>query len=54
MGLAGVLGVELAFGPNATGFVEAAYQRTSIKSSTSEELPLDGIVYAVGVRMTPN
>jgi hypothetical protein len=50
-GAYGGAGVELAFGPNATGYVSAAYQKTSIKSSDDKELPLDGYVIQVGTRL---
>lgn len=46
------VGVELAFGPNTGGFVEAGYQRTSIKDSSGNKLPLDGYVVATGARMS--
>lgn len=51
LGVYGGAGVELAFGPNTGGFVEAGYQRTSIKSTDSQELPLDGIIVAAGARL---
>ncbi len=52
MGGYGGLGVELAFGPNTGGFVEAGYQKTSIKDSTgNNELPLDGYIIAAGARL---
>lgn len=44
-------GIELAFGPNAGGFVEAGYQRTSIRSSDSQTLPLDGFIVQAGARL---
>ncbi len=48
----GGVGVELAFGPNTGGFVEAGYQKTSIKdSSGANEFPLDGFVVAAGARL---
>jgi hypothetical protein len=47
----GALGLELAFGPNATGFASVGYQRTSIKSSTNVELPLSGFVAQAGTRL---
>jgi hypothetical protein len=47
----GGVGVELAFGPNTGGFAEVGYQKTSIKSSSNEEFPLDGYVAAVGARL---
>ncbi|MBI5078563.1 hypothetical protein HZB08_00885 [Candidatus Saganbacteria bacterium] len=51
MGVYGGIGVELAFGPNTSGFVEAGYQKTNIKSSSNDELPLDGYVVATGARL---
>jgi len=48
----GNVGVELAFGPNTGGFVEAGYQRTSVKDSNNNKLPLDGYVVAAGARMS--
>ena len=44
-------GLEMAFGPNTGGYAEVGYQRTSVKSSDGQELPIDGIVVAVGARM---
>jgi hypothetical protein len=52
MGGYGGVGIELAFGPNTGGFVEAGYQKTSVKDSTGNyELPLDGYVLAGGARL---
>jgi len=52
MGGYGGVGLELAFGPNTGGFVEAGYQKTSVKDSTGNyELPLDGYVLAAGARL---
>lgn len=50
MGNGGV-GVELAFGPNTTGFVDARYQKASVKDSASNEFPLDGYAITAGARM---
>lgn len=47
----GGVGLELAFGPNTGGFVEAGVQRTSIKATTGEKFPLDGYMIAVGARL---
>ena len=47
----GGAGLELAFGPNATGFVDVRYQRSSIKDSTGVKFPLDGFVLSIGSRM---
>ena len=47
----GGVGIELAFGPNTGGFVEAGYNKTSIRSSSNEEFPLDGYVVAAGTRL---
>lgn len=47
----GGVGVELAFGPNSGGYVEAGYQKTSIKSAANDEFPLDGYVVAAGARL---
>ncbi|MFH1826355.1 MAG: hypothetical protein ABH823_03600 [bacterium] len=41
----GGAGLELAFGPNATGYACAAYQKIS------GEVPLDGILIQVGTRL---
>lgn len=51
LGAYGGAGVELAFGPNTGGFAEAGYQKTSIKSTDNQVLPLDGFVVAVGARL---
>lgn len=53
-GMGGMVGagVEIAFGPNTGGFVEADIQRTSIKNADgSQELPLDGYILAAGARL---
>lgn len=47
----GGVGLELAFGPNTGGYVEAGYQKTSIKSANNDKLPLDGYVVALGARL---
>ncbi|MFA6169286.1 MAG: hypothetical protein WCW67_08130 [Candidatus Margulisiibacteriota bacterium] len=47
----GGVGIELAFGPNTSGFGEVGYQKTSIKDANNVELPLDGYVLAAGVRL---
>lgn len=47
----GGVGIELAFGPNTGGFVEAGYQKTSIKDSSNVEFPMDGYVVAAGTRL---
>jgi len=51
MGILGGAGIELAFGPNTSGYAEVGYQKTSIKDANSVELPLDGYVLAAGVRL---
>lgn len=51
LGAYGGAGVELAFGPNTGGFAEAGYQKTSIKSTDNQALPLDGFIVAVGARL---
>lgn len=51
IGAYGGAGIELAFGPNTGGFVEAGYQKTNIQSSDSNTLPLDGFVLATGARL---
>jgi hypothetical protein len=52
-GLGGMVGggVELAFGPNTGAFAEVDYQRTSIKSTDGQSLPLDGYIVAAGARL---
>ncbi len=47
----GGLGLELAFGPNATGFIEAKYQKSAVKDASGIELPLDGININFGTRL---
>ncbi|MFA4844376.1 MAG: hypothetical protein WC632_05450 [Candidatus Margulisiibacteriota bacterium] len=47
----GGVGVELAFGPNTGGFIEAGMQRISVKATAGEEFPLDGYVIATGARL---
>lgn len=44
-------GLELAFGPNATGFVDVRYQRSSIKDSAGSKFPLDGFALNIGTRL---
>ncbi|KAF0133608.1 MAG: hypothetical protein FD145_1224 [Candidatus Saganbacteria bacterium] len=51
LGAYGGAGIELAFGPNTGGYAEVGYQRTSIKSSDNQKLPIDGIVIATGARL---
>lgn len=51
IGVYGGAGIELAFGPNTGGYAEVGYQRTSIKSSDSQRLPIDGLVLAAGARL---
>jgi len=47
----GGVGLELAFGPNTTGFVDIRYQKASIKDSGGSSLPLDGIMINFGTRL---
>lgn len=47
----GGVGIELAFGPNSTGFVDLRYQKSSIHDSAGVKFPLDGYVINVGTRL---
>ncbi|OGC36856.1 hypothetical protein A2311_02950 [candidate division WOR-1 bacterium RIFOXYB2_FULL_48_7] len=51
LGVAGGLGMEMMYGPAATLYAAALYQRTAIKSTDNIELPLDGYVIQVGTRV---
>ncbi|MCX5749715.1 MAG: hypothetical protein NTZ10_05685 [Candidatus Saganbacteria bacterium] len=44
-------GIEAAFGPNTTGFVELKYQKSGLRDSNNVELPLDGFVFNLGTRL---
>jgi len=44
-------GVELAFGPNTTGFADIQYLKTSINPTSGTQFPLDGIIINVGTRL---
>lgn len=47
----GGVGLEMAFGPNATGFVDVRYQKSSVKDAAGLKFPLDGFVLSAGSRM---
>ena len=51
LGVYGGAGIEFAFGPNTGGYAEVGYQKTNIKSSDNQKLPLDGYIAAVGARL---
>lgn len=45
------VGLELAFGPNSTGFVDVRYQRSSVKDSNNSSFPLSGFLLNFGTRL---